>query len=298
MAGRRHIAVDWGTTRFRAFLVDDGGMIIDRRSGPDGVSSVPAGGFAGVLDRHCAEWLKASPDIPVVMAGMAGSRNGWTEAPYALCPASVADVARSLIKTASQAARDVTIVPGLITRDGSGAPDVLRGEETLIFGAGVADGIVVLPGTHSKWARIEAGAITGFTSFMTGEFYDVLMKHSLLGRLATSPADESGFRQGLAAAKSSAGQALTASAFQARTRVLAGDIAGAAVAPFLSGLLIGSEIQSALQSFGAPKRVILVGDGVLAEAYRTALAASGVETEMRDPGACLLKGLARILAAR
>src|SRR5205823_2159314 len=140
----------------------------------------------------------------------------------------------------------VSIVPGVIARGPSG-PDVMRGEETLVFGAEIADGLVCLPGTHSKWAEVKGGVIADFATFMTGESYALYRHHSLLGRLAAEPEDLRGFDAGLEAARAPGG--VLNRLFQARARVLDGLMDGGAVAPYLSGLLIGTEIEGALQRF-------------------------------------------------
>ena len=290
------IAVDWGTTRFRAYLAAADGTIFERRESDDGIAAISPGGFASALLSHCGSWLDQYPGLPVVMAGMIGSRNGWIEAPYAPCPASPADIALGMACAEISPGRAASIIPGLITRE-SAAPDVMRGEETLIFGSGVTDGIAVLPGTHSKWARIEGGRITGFMTFMTGEFYDVLVKHSLLGRLAAAPEDSAGFRRGLEHA-AGARLPLTHAVFAARTLVLAGGMPPGMVAPFLSGLLIGAEIRGAREVFGVVPRVSLIGGGALARNYEEALAHGGIAAERLDSEACLLRGIAAIGAAR
>ncbi|CAM5775195.1 MFS transporter [Labrys miyagiensis] len=284
------IAVDWGTSRFRAFLLDAGGKVLDRISAEDGMSTVPAGGFAAVLERNCGTWMKASPQAPVLMAGMVGARNGWAEAAYASCPASPKSLAGSMLKVTER----VSIVPGVIARDESGA-DVMRGEETLIFGTEVRNGLVCLPGTHSKWAKVEDGAITDFATFMTGETYALFHQHSLLARLATEPEDLTGFDDGLEAAKDGTG--LLNRLFQARSRVLAGNMAGEKVGPYLSGLLIGAEIEGAFKRYGSDHTVTLVADGVLAKRYVSALRSYGVGIEIISPERAFLDGLAAIAAA-
>jgi 2-dehydro-3-deoxygalactonokinase len=284
------IAVDWGTSRFRAFWLDANSKVLDRVSADDGMSTVPAGGFAAVLERHCGAWMKASPQAPVLMAGMVGARNGWAEAAYAACPASPKSLAESLLNVTDR----VSIVPGVIARDKSG-PDVMRGEETLIFGTEVRNGLVCLPGTHSKWARVENGAITDFATFMTGETYALYRQHSLLSRLAAEPEDLTGFDDGLESAKDETG--LTNRLFQARTRVLAGDMPGEKVGPYLSGLLIGAEIEGAFKRYG-DHLVTLVADGVLAQRYVAALRARGAAIEIISPERAFLEGLAAIAAAR
>ena len=294
-----HIAVDWGTSRFRAYLAGAGGAVADRRVSNEGISTVAPGGFPAVLERHCGGWLASSPALPVIMAGMVGSRNGWAEAPYAPCPASAASLAQRLLPLPCSIAQSVTIIPGLMTRDADGVADVMRGEETLLVGAGMQNGIAILPGTHSKWAQIIDGRITGFRSFMTGEFYGLLLRHSLLGRLSAEPHDRRGYLRGLASAARGArlGLALTHLAFEARTAVLAGDLPGEAVAPFLSGLLIGAEVQSGHAVFGKPRNVLLIGGEALTALYQEALELAGVTVRLQDSEACLLAGIDAVLAA-
>ena len=214
------IAVDWGTSRFRAYRLGPQGAVLERADGDDGISSVPPGGFPAVLQRHCGAWMSDAPSAPVVMAGMVGSRNGWAEATYASCPASPASLAGAMLDVSDR----VFIIPGVITRGGRG-PDVMRGEETLVFGTEARDGLVCLPGTHSKWVKLEGGAIVDLATFMTGECYGLFRSQSLLARLATEPEDLAGFDEGLAAAADEAG--LLNRLFQARARVLDGSMDGA-----------------------------------------------------------------------
>lgn len=283
------IAVDWGTSRFRAYRLGPDGAVLDRIGALDGMSTVPAGGFAAVLERHCGAWRHAAPEAPVLLAGMVGARAGWAEAAYASCPAGPADVGAAMLSVAP----GVRIVPGVVAREAHG-PDMMRGEETLVFGSGVSTGLVCLPGTHSKWAAVEQGAISGFSTFMTGESYALFRTTSLLSRLAAEPEDPEGFAAGLAAATDPAG--LLNRLFQARTRVLDEAMAGSRVGPFLSGLLIGAEIDGALRRYDQPA-VTLVADGVLAALYEPALAARGIAVTLVAPEAAFLAGLRRIAEA-
>jgi len=189
----------------------------------------------------------------------------------------------------------IAIVPGVIARGPSG-PDVMRGEETLIFGTDVREGLVCLPGTHSKWARVENGTITDFASFMTGESYALYRHDSLLARLAAEPEDLTGFDDGLEAARDGTG--LLNRLFQARARVLDGVMPGEKVGPYLSGLLIGAEIEGALRRYGDTHTVTLVADGVMAQRYVAALRARGAAIEIFTPERAFLSGLAAIAAAR
>jgi 2-dehydro-3-deoxygalactonokinase len=289
------IAVDWGTTHLRAFLVADEGEIVGRSAGSEGISSLAGSGFAAVLRQRCGPWLDRFPKAPVLMAGMVGSRNGWLEAPYLECPASLGELSRSLAAVSIDGGRQAHIVPGMKTRN-DGVADVLRGEETLLFGAGIAGGLIVLPGTHCKWAVIDNGRVATFRTYMTGEFYGLLRDHSLLRLLAEEPEEGSGFARGLAAAARRGG--LLHQAFEARTAVLDGAMAGAATLPFLSGLLLGAEMGEALADFGAVRTLTLIADGDLAARYREALASRGIAAAVLAPETCLVRGAALVLGEK
>jgi 2-dehydro-3-deoxygalactonokinase len=285
------IAIDWGTSRFRAYRLDSAGAVTGRVTADDGMSTVAPGAFLAVLNRHCGAWMSDAPGAPVLMAGMVGSRNGWAEAAYAPCPASPASVAAAFLRMSER----ISIVPGVIAR-GPAGPDVMRGEETLIFGSGVTDGVVCLPGTHSKWAKVEGGAIVDFATFVTGESFALFRGQSLLGRLAAEPEDLKGFDDGLAAARQPGG--LLNRLFQARARVLDGVMEGARVGPYLSGLLIGSEIEGAASRHGVEQGVTIIADGVLAAHYVSALRARDIPIEIVSPERAFVEGLSVLAAAQ
>jgi 2-dehydro-3-deoxygalactonokinase len=295
MPNPRLVAVDWGTSRLRAYLLDGSGAVLDRTAADEGIMAVPAGGFPATLRRHVGGWLSGSGSLPVVLAGMVGSRNGWIEVPYLACPATAADIARALAPVDLGDGLEAHIVPGLTARDASGTPDVMRGEETKIVGAGLADGIVVTPGTHAKWSRVHKGRIEGFATFMTGDFYGAFMDHTILGKLAEKPEDEAGFGRGLAAAERDGG--LTHQAFSARTLVLMGEMGGHEVGPYLSGLLIGTEVRHALQHAGRDEEIVVVAEGAIARGYEQALERLGRNCRVLDPEATFLKGLLRLVDA-
>lgn len=290
------IAIDWGTTRFRAYLLDAVGAVLDRVESQDGIMAVKPGGFPAVLAIRCGSWLARHADVPVIMAGMVGSRNGWVEAAYRACPATAHDLAGSMQRVDIGNGRIAHIIPGCSYRDASHTPDVMRGEETLALGTHCNNGIVILPGTHSKWVVIENGVITQFATFMTGEIYAALLNNTILGTLKIEPGDQAGFQLGLAAAQRDGG--LTHQAFAARTSVLLGDMDGACVAPFLSGLVIGTEIRAAHARFGTQDNLILVAEGPIAASYREACLANGLSVTIKAPESCLIDGMALIAARR
>ena len=268
------VAVDWGTSSLRAARLDDSGQAIDEREFPRGILPVPAGGFPQVFDEACGDWMKA-PGALALVCGMAGSRQGWKEAPYAPCPAGFREIASRLMWIEP---RRIAIVPGLVCEIG-GTPDVMRGEETKALGVmqllGMAAGRIVMPGTHCKWVRVRARRIESFATFMTGEFYAVLRRHSIFAR--TMPEqdgefDEAAFLRGLDHS-TRAGNLLHA-AFSARTLSLFDRVGEAAAPSYLSGLLIGEELRTQdLRPGDAP--LVLVGAEKLTRPYSIALAHLG-----------------------
>jgi 2-dehydro-3-deoxygalactonokinase len=291
------IAIDWGTTSARAYRLDRAGQVLDQRSGPYGISQISDGRFAEALQALLGDWV-ADP-APRIACGMIGSRQGWREAPYVQCPASLDALAGGLVEV-----EGLHIAPGLITRDGRGTPDVLRGEETQLLGAIAPDEprvVAVLPGTHSKWAIVERGTVVDFQTFLTGELYAVLLGHSILGRMVERSPDQpprAAFDRGLAHGLESSG--LTHDLFAARTLALTGELEPAEIEPWLSGLLIGCEIRDAsrwskLRDSGASIRVI--GAPALCQRYIDAIHIAGLQAEP-GPTDAAAHGLWRIASER
>jgi len=290
------IAIDWGTTSARAYRLDAQGDVRDERTAALGISQIVGGRYDEALATLLGEW-RFDP-APRLACGMIGSRQGWVEAPYVACPASLDTLVAGLAPVREAT---LSIVPGLITRDRSGTPDVMRGEETQLVGAVAANErsvLAVLPGTHSKWAHVERGRVIDFTTYMTGELYGVLLAHSILGRMGArvdasiiGPAFIQGVERGLRT------DGVTHAIFGARTLVLTGALAPSDVDDWLSGALIGDEIRAALAwSTGRgvdTSRVRIIGDDRLSARYETALEKAGVATEQADRHAAA-RGLWRI----
>jgi 2-dehydro-3-deoxygalactonokinase len=228
---------------------------------------------------------------------MVGSRQGWREAPYVDCPAPLANLAAGIVRVEGDV---LAIVPGVRTRDAHGIPDVLRGEETQLAGAidEQEDRVLaVLPGTHSKWARVERGQLVDFATYMTGEMYGVLLKHSILGRLAQPAAPQPGAAFARGVARGLGTGALCHDLFGARTLALMGELAPEEVPDWLSGLLIGREVRDARawaqRTDGEITRVRLVGADALTTRYAAALTQAGVAVERAHADAAA-RGLWRI----
>lgn len=307
------IALDWGTTTFRASLLDGAGAVLGRVRSDDGALTVSgravsgragsarerATAFAETFGRLCGPWLDEHPGVPVLCAGMAGSNHGWAEAGYLDVPARLGELADRL--TVVPAGESVVhIVPGL--RATGADPDVMRGEEVQLVGALAAlndhPETVLLPGTHSKWVRLEGARVTGFSTAMTGELYGLLLRESILGRLATGtsgPDVTDAFLRGLETETTHGDErGLPALLFTARTHVLAGLLEPGHVADYVSGLLIGAEVRHGLRGTGDGV-VALCGPPATTGRYRAALERGGATVHVVAEGAAL-RGLWTVAA--
>ena len=288
---------DWGTSRLRLFRIENG-VVTDRVVGPGigGLVTSPAGALLNAL----ATWRERGEPDAIHLCGMVGSRNGWIDVPYVDCPADVSGWRSGAAKIDLEGI-PVTIMPGLACTTPRGAPDVMRGEETQLFGAIViapplrrGRHLIALPGTHSKWAMIEDGRITGFQTFLTGELFALLRDHSILTRAASADresdaaGEDDGFDAGVARAQDGD---LLGSLFETRSAQLRAGRSSTWALGFLSGLIIGSEIVGAVSAFAAD-HVGLIGDPALTARYARGLAAHAHPTTSYDGDACALAGLA------
>lgn len=315
----RLIALDWGTTNLRALLLDETGETLAQRSAPTGILNVQPGQFEGTLRALCADWLR-DPSMVVIASGMIGSRQGWVEAPYLQAPTTPAAAAAALTRIRLNDGGELHLIPGIACVNGTQADavdDVMRGEETQVWGADLPDGAtVILPGTHSKWVRCgPSGSILGCRTWMTGELFAVLSHHSILGRLMANGegsvhAFELGATRGLHAPES-----LSTLLFSVRTAGLMNRLEPHALADYLSGLLIGAEVAAgqrngSLRSATADERVgsgesaaaktsscvHLVGEPALCARYAAVLTMAGEPSVTLD-GALAARGAWRIAKA-
>jgi 2-dehydro-3-deoxygalactonokinase len=270
------IAVDWGTSSLRAYRLDHDGAVLELRSAAAGLLACN-GAFETVLAQQLSGW----DDPIIVMAGMIGSRTGWREVPYVDCPAGAEQIAAGMLEVsaATFAGRRIFITPGVCHRPAGGTPEVMRGEEVQLLGlvdrlAGSGPHTLCLPGTHSKWAILEHGRVTSFRTAMTGELYAVLTRHSLLAASMDNDAgdDPAAFASGLARAGSAGG--LPSHLFSVRTLALFGELTPAQAPSYLSGLLIGHELEGLAPPSGC---VHVIGSAALTRRYERALRARGLE---------------------
>lgn len=291
------IALDWGTSSLRAFLLGQSGTILSQISAPLGVMQLKqtpkrnprsnSNVFEKALEQTCGPWIKQMPSLPIIASGMVGSTEGWREASYLSVPMDVSDLGKYLTKIETTKGRSIHIVPGLVRR--GELVNVMRGEETQILGALTAlpsherkKVWICLPGTHSKWTFVNGTTVRDFETFMTGEVYAVLCQHTILGRtLKPSPSFlPRAFDRGLQVAETAGHLGVLSNIFSVRTFGLSGKLSAEEQADYLSGLLIGHEI-AALPRLDAdtdlPAKelppILLVGEPSLCMRYQRALAA-------------------------
>ncbi len=263
------IAIDWGSTNLRAKLVVDG-EVVERRANGLGIKNVSQGEHGKVLAELCGDWKQRHPDFAILMSGMVGSREGWVEVPYCRTPAEVGDLAVELVRLETEAMGEVCLVPGLRHDFPDGSSDVMRGEETEVYGllakAGAGELTVCAPGTHSKWVNCRGGRIVDFRTWLTGEAFEKLTQDSLIsgaGRDGSEELDDEAFVRGLGLAGGAGG--LLHHLFLGRTEMLTGRVAAQDLPALVSGVLLGHEIREAGKFAKGP--VQLIGDKRLAKLY-------------------------------
>ena len=272
------IAIDWGTSSLRGAQLGAEGQVLATRELARGILTVPPSQFETVFNEHFGDWMTA-PDALCLISGMAGSRQGWQEAPYCPCPAGFTELGQHLLWLQQDR---IALVPGLscLGQDAMQTPDVMRGEEVQIFGAlqlaGRDTATLVLPGTHSKWAQVDNARVTRFRTFMTGELYALLSQHSILGKTLdlNGEFNEAAFLQGVDQIQA-AGSVLH-QLFAVRTLGLFERLPAADLPSYLSGLLIGEELRT--QNRPATQGpLILIGSDSLTLRYTLALRHLGID---------------------
>lgn len=280
------IYVDWGSTRRRGFLFSPAGNLQDQRSDEGGVKNVPRDQAEASLVAFLKDWLGSEPQPRLLISGMVTSREGWFPSPSLPLPMDLAKLGQALYRQDSgQTFGEVLLIPGLQGKTADGASEFMRGEETQIYLAmrhtQNGDACMVLPGTHSKWVSLERRRVAEFRTFLTGELFAVLTTYSLLNVSGEAPFSISAFDQGV-------GESLRATGgpgeilhllFRGRAKVLDQTLAPEALASWLSGLLIGSEVKQGLRWFqsGDKRPLVLLGDGHLTFCYQRVFAQMGTD---------------------
>lgn len=292
------IAVDWGTSNLRAWAMSEAGEVLAEGASAKGMSTLTPEGYAPALLELAEGWLADGRRTTALVCGMAGARQGWAEAPYAPVPCTPLDPARTVSPPCPDPRLDVRLLPGL-SQDRPA--DVMRGEETQVAGIVARrprfDGVVCLPGTHTKWVHASAQEVVSFRTFMTGELFSILVETSILrhGLSGGEGLDEAAFAAAVEETLSKP-EAVAAQLFSLRAEHLLHGLAPETARARLSGLLIGMELGAA-RPWWLGREVIVVGAPALAARYAAALEALGAPSQVIDAGAATLDGLRAARAA-
>lgn len=296
------IAVDWGTTNLRAFLMNQDGHIQAQRDSDRGMLKLGATEFEHVLSDLLGDWL--TPDLPIYMAGMVGSRGGWQEVPYLHCPIHLDDLSEHLFWLTTSLPNKVAIVPGLRSTGVAGLLDVMRGEETQLLGAldwleeqdrAAESPIFCLPGTHCKWVQIKQGEVTQFSTSITGELFARLNDESSLvkGLPKSDQLNEAAFQKGVLASQQAGG--ILHHLFSARSRFVCGELMADDVRDYLSGVVIGHDVSDVLSSLERPTvPVLIIGSEALSARYALALSSLNLTSEFLAANEASIRGLKRL----
>ena len=286
------IAVDWGTTNLRAWSLTPDGTVLCAASSAQGMSKLARTEFEPALLELVESWLPQTGATIVIACGMVGARQGWVEAPYQAAPCAPLVVDRIVYPTTRDRRFKVAILPGV--SQAKPHSDVMRGEETQIAGflsdRPAFEGVVCLPGTHTKWVRIGAGKVMRFQTFMTGELFDLLRFNSVLRHsLDGTSWDQNAFNKEVISAFTNP-QSLAARLFGIRADALLSGLPPSEANARLSGSLIGAELAAAREWF-EQQEIVIIGNGVQADVYTKALGILGKSLIMIDAADVTLAGL-------
>lgn len=287
-----YLIIDWGTTNFRAFAMNDNDQVLSKKELGMGLLQVQDGNFAKALENVLSQWLEAYKSLPIYMAGMVGSQAGWVNVDYVATPANENKLTGNIHRFELPWGANAIIIPGVSHELESGAFDVMRGEEVQLFGLAKLTKNnsldAVLPGTHSKHATFIDSEMTAFASFMTGELFSVITEHTILGKGLPEQVDnQAAFLRGVTESKTSK---LTSVLFAARTHRLFNNMADTDVHDYLSGLLIGNELNSLTN-----RHVYLVGGKTLCARYELACKELAISSTYMNGDECFLAGMADLI---
>lgn len=287
------IGLDWGSTHLRAYAFDAAGQVLAQRQGSDGALKLAtAGAFDAALTRLVGDWACASPAAPLIACGMVGARSGWCEARYVACGAGVDELAAGVVRVDTSLGRPLAIIPGMKSDE----PDVMRGEETQLVGAGVRDGVMVLPGTHSKWVQLSDGRVQSFATFLTGEMNALLREHSSIGKAADMPPNldaSAALDLGVNYARAGAASWLH-DLFVLRASVVTGQKSGAEISTVLAGWLLGCEFAAATAMYPDAREITLLAGAALRPWYERIATAFGLQCHAVDADHATASGLWQI----
>ena len=291
------IGLDWGSTNLRAFAFNAQGEVVDRAESSAGaLTLVGAAQFDAALVAVVGDWAKRHPDARLIACGMVGAKSAWREAGYVglndAAGTTLANVLAAKVVAVETSLGVLAIIPGIKSEE----PDVMRGEETQLVGSGVAEGVVVMPGTHCKWVNMNGSRVESFATFYTGEMNSLIRGHSSVGALIKSAPDIddiAAYEMGLNYARAGAASWLH-DLFVLRASVVTGQRTEAFVSTVLAGWLLGCEISAALTMYPDTRGVVLVASQTLVPWYERATRAFGVSCDALNAEQVTTRGLWRV----
>jgi 2-dehydro-3-deoxygalactonokinase len=287
------IAVDWGSSNLRVWALDRRHKILDSFSSNDGMLSLETGDFEPLLLKQISNWVANDVNIPVLCCGMVGAKQGWMEAPYATVPYNLMQETDSVKVICSDNRLDVRILGGLKQNNPA---DVMRGEETQIRGFlsdfADFDGVVCLPGTHTKWVHVSAGEVVSFRTFISGELFALMSEYSVLKYSVNSEGwSDQEFKSAVSESISNP-QKIFSHFFNLRADDLLNNVAKPVLRSKLSGYIIGAELAGA-KPYWLGQNVVILADNNLSKTYKAALEGQGIFAQEVDATKCTLDGLAQ-----
>jgi 2-dehydro-3-deoxygalactonokinase len=285
------IAADWGTTHIRAWAIGEEDNVLAFRESNEGMKDLQQNQFEPVLLKLIESWLDDTKVTTVIACGMVGSKQGWVETPYLKTPCVPIDNQQLAIATTKDNRIKVNFVPGVMQNN---LADIMRGEETQIAGFinknPDFNGVVCLPGTHTKWVNVKEGQITSFKTFMTGELFGVISNHTLIRHsISIKGWNQAGFEAGIHEGFNNPGS-IASDLFSLRAESIVNDLGRDQARSTLSGLLLGVELNGA-QTFWENSNVIIIGSQLLSNNYLQGLKILGGQSQLFSLETATLSGL-------
>lgn len=296
MRAQTTLGVHWGGKALRVWAISGDGEVVDGFEAPIPLATGKSEGYERAFLRGTVAIREKHPGVPIIITGMAGAKSAWMETPYAPCPLRPSDIL-SLALPFEIAGHPARMLPGATYKDARGNSDVMRSEEVQLIGAlrllKVSSAAISIPGRHCKIAVIKDGVFAEFRSYITGELFELLSEHSLVGALSQpGEFDRDAFTAGV---RHGAEVPLATAVFASRANTLRGDLAPSQVRSFLSGTLIGAETAQLKGRSSEP--VFLMASGVLADRYAVALETLGIAHSPLDARAAMAAGLTALVRA-
>ena len=285
----RWIAVDWGTSSFRAYLVEDK-VVKDTIETKDGMKFIKDNDFENTFINLIGKWLIKNKKTDVLASGMLGARQGWIEAPYEKAPCNLNNL-NFISPTLIDSRVSLKIFSGISQND---PPDVMRGEETQIAGFLTNNnnfkGSICLPGTHSKWIKINKNSLEKFRTFMTGELFEIISKNSVLSHSMISDNLDKAEILNSANKIMNKPELFANALFQLRADDLINSKGAIVYRSRLSGYLLAMELIGSLE-FWKNNDIVLIGNVDLIELYENVLIKKVSSIQKFTSEDMVLKGL-------